>query len=70
MTFFAQKHDNCPTCRCTEPISAFPVSVPNLGPPRHPWECPSCHLIHAPHVDRCTCKQPGLNVRCIAEGEA
>jgi len=19
------------------------------------WECPRCHVINAPHVDRCTC---------------
>ena len=23
MSLYAQKHDNCPTCRCTEPLSTF-----------------------------------------------
>ena len=39
------------------------ISAPLYGPARPPWECPSCHMIHAPHVDRCTCKQPGLNIK-------
>lgn len=28
---------------------------------RAPWECPRCHSINAPHVDRCGCV-------CIASG--
>ena len=23
---------------------------------RKPWECPRCHKINAPHVDRCDCQ--------------
>lgn len=28
-------------------------------PERAPWECPRCHRVNAPHVDRCDC--PGGN---------
>lgn len=26
-------------------------------PARTAWECPRCHAINAPHVDRCACKE-------------
>lgn len=57
-------------CMCGTMQPMPKVDLWKSGPARQPWERLSCHLIHAPNVDRCTCKQPGLNVGRIAEGEA
>lgn len=29
------------------------------------WECPRCHKINAPHVDRCDCKPEGGGIKPI-----
>lgn len=56
----------CPTCGLVKfgvgvECCRCPVEVSSVfgwaSPARTAWECPRCHTINAPHVDRCACTE-------------